>query len=113
MSSAVCWKWIFSVEENRNKYLPKIHITTQGTFSTRGFGGGRSVLTISRGMDDQELLVLQRGHSVCQLGHLRGGGQEDRVSCGAMAREQVGAGDINGGVKVGNARPWRAGLPIS
>lgn len=41
------------------------------------------------------------------------GGQEDRVSCGAMDREQVGVGDMDGGVKVGNARPWRAGLPIS
>lgn len=27
------------------------------------------------------------------------GGQEDRVSCGAMDREQVGVGDIDGGVK--------------
>lgn len=79
----MCWKWIFSVEENRNKQLPKLTSPPRGPSAPGGLGGGgRSVLTVSRGMDDQELLVLQRGHSVCQLGHLRVWGKRTGLAAG-------------------------------
>ena len=69
MSSAVCWKWIFSVERKRT-----------GSVRARGSAQGddpRSpqgqALTIRGCVDDQELLPFQCGHPVCHLGHLQAG----------------------------------------
>jgi hypothetical protein len=48
----------FFCRRKQKHSFAKTHSTTQGTFNSRGPVQG-SVLTIGRGVDDQELLVLQ------------------------------------------------------
>ena len=69
MSSAVCWKWIFSVERKRT-----------GSVRARGSAEGNvprspqgQALTVCGCVDDQELLPFQCGHPVRHLGHLHVG----------------------------------------
>ena len=69
ISSAVCWKWIFSVERKRT-----------GSVRARGSAEGDAprgpqgqALTVGSRVDDQELLPFQRGHPMRHLGHLHAG----------------------------------------
>lgn len=91
----------FCRRKQKQTFAKKIHITTQGTFSTRGFGRGGGVLSspsavawMIRNCWSSSADTRCASLVICVCG-----GQEDRVSCGAMAREQVGVGDMDGGVK--------------
>lgn len=83
MSSAVCWKWIFSVKKNSRKGLVK-----PITPSRRCCELTSLVLTVCGGVNDQELLVFQRRHTRCHLGHLHRQGKGTELA-GLTAASKV------------------------
>lgn len=69
MSSAVCWKWIFSVKEKEERvcHNPRRCRVTRHPMLR---GSPSPGLTVSSRVNDQKLLFFQRGHSMRHPGHL-------------------------------------------